>query len=32
MAGLQATSGLGCLIVDSLDSSIPWNQKLKRAG
>lgn len=25
-------AGLGILIVDSLDPSIPWEQKLKRAG
>lgn len=25
-------AGLGCLILDSMDDSIPWEDKLKRAG
>ena len=32
MAGGVIGSGIGMLIVDSLDSKIPWGVKLQRAG
>jgi hypothetical protein len=25
-------AGIGCLILDSMDDKIPWDEKLKRAG
>ncbi|CAD8132296.1 unnamed protein product [Paramecium pentaurelia] len=32
VVGGSIGTGLGCLIVDSVDPKIPWEQKLKRAG
>lgn len=32
MTGGCIGAGLGSLILDSMDDSIPWEEKLKRAG
>lgn len=32
LAGGSIGAGLGCLIIDSADESIPWEEKFKRAG
>lgn len=32
VVGGSIGAGLGCLIVDSVDPKIPWEEKLKRAG
>lgn len=32
LVGGSIGAGLGCLIVDSVDSKLPWEEKLRRAG
>jgi hypothetical protein len=32
LAGGSIGAGLGCLIIDSMDPNIQWNEKIKRAG